>query len=62
MIFIVSSIPNQTRKRGTRAEMGRNRSGSTRGDRKCFTGGNVPMRRPRGMATTAESRKPMPTR
>ena len=40
----------------------RERSGSTSGARKCLTFGNVPMSRPRGMATAAESRNPIPTR
>ena len=46
MIFCISSMPNQTMNSGTSAEMGRKRSGSSRGAKKCFTGGKVPMSRP----------------
>ena len=61
-IFCISSMPNQTMKSGTRAEMGRKRSGSSIGAKKCLTGGKVPIRRPSGIATAAASRKPMLTR
>ena len=62
MIFIVSSMPNQTRKSGTSAEMGRKRSGSRSGLKKCLMAGNVPMTMPSGIETRAASPNPRLTR
>ncbi|OFV86560.1 MAG: hypothetical protein A2V74_11020 [Acidobacteria bacterium RBG_16_70_10] len=61
-IFCISSIPNQTIVRGTRAEIGRNRSGSRTGEKKCLIGGYVPIRIPRGIATSADRMNAIVTR
>ena len=57
MIFCASSIPNHTMVRGTSAEIGRKRRGSSTEAKKCLTAGKVPIQIPSGMATSGREQE-----